>query len=49
MYEDMSEDLTPYFENMSPEQLNWSLKEEEYNRSRFGYKCKSDFTLNKFR
>lgn len=44
-YDDIIEGFKPYFENMSEEQMQFTVEEEEYSRKKFKYACKTDFTL----
>ena len=40
------EEFKPYFENMSNEQMAWTIKEEEYCRKKFNYACKTNLTID---
>lgn len=45
-FDEISEEFKPYFENMAQDQMNWSIEEESYNRKKFNYSCKSEFTYD---
>ena len=41
-----SEDLPSYYDSLSKEDIEWTLKEDLYSREKFGYECLLPHTKN---